>query len=238
MKVLRSLACGLAAVSMGLASAPALAADHIESPLVRANALADIDDVFAWMSPDAQRVNLVMTVAFDVSPSAQFSDSVEYIFRTTSQSAYAPAGDAAATQDVRCIFSAEQIITCSVGDVTVTGNASSPAGITDSGGQVQVFAGARNDPFFFNFSGFRATAETVVNAAPSLMFDDAGCPALDMATSNALVTQLQTEPNGDPAIDDFAGMNVLALVVSVDKSLLTSGGSILGVSGLTNLIGS
>ena len=237
MKVFRALAAGLAMASSIVVSGPALAADHLESPLVRANALADIDDVFAWMSPDAQRVNLVMTVAFDVAPTAQFSDSVEYIFRTASQTSYSPATPGNVSQDVTCMFSAAQVVTCSVAGVSVTGNASNPAGITDGSGRLRVFAGARNDPFFFNFNGFRATAETVVNAAPSLDFDDAGCPTLDMATSNALVTQLQTEPNGDPATDEFAGMNVLALVVSVDKSLLTAGGSILSVSGITNLIG-
>ena len=235
MKVLRALASGLAIVSMLTAGGTALAADHLESPLVRANALADIDDVFTWMSPDAQRVNLVMTVAFDVAPNAQFSDSVEYIFRTNSQSSFG--ATPSPNRDVTCTFDASQAVTCTVAGVSVTGDASSPAGLTDSSGRLQVFAGARNDPFFFNFTGFRATAEAVANAASSLTFDDAGCPALDMATSNALVTQLQTEPGGGPAVDDFAGMNVLALVVSVDKSLLTARGPVLGVSGITNLIG-
>ncbi|MBR9814197.1 DUF4331 domain-containing protein [bacterium] len=237
MKVFRALAAGLATAMMLAVTGPTLAADHLDSPIAQDNALADIDDVYSWMSPDAQRVNLVMTVAFDVSPSAQFSNAVEYIFRTSSQDTYEIAGAADATQDVTCTFDGAQNVTCTVGAVTVTGDASSETGITDGSGSVRVFAGARNDPFFFNFSGFRATAEAVANAAGSLEFDAAGCPTLDMETSNALVTQLQTEPDGDPAIDDFGGMNVLALVVSVDKALLTAGGPIVGVSGFTNLIG-
>lgn len=245
MTVSRTLATRLAIVSMLLAGGPALAADHLEAPLARANALADIADVYTWMSPDAQRVNLVMTVGFDVSPSAQFSDSVEYVFKTSSQASYSPATVGTTSEDVTCSFSASQVVTCSVAGVSVTGNASSTAGISDSSGRLRVFAGPRNDPFFFNFTGFRAVAETVVGAAPSLDFDAAGCPTLDMATSNALVTQLQREPDDDnnpdtplpPAVDDFAAMNVLALVVSVDKSLLTAGGSILSVSGVSNLIG-
>ena len=67
-----------------------------------------------------------------------------------------------------------------------------------------------------------------------LTFDDAGCPAVDAATSQALVQQLQTEPDGSPATDEFKGANGLGLVLSVDKSLLTANGPILAVWGSTN----
>ena len=74
----------------------------------------------------------------------------------------------------------------------------------------------------------------VAGAASSLTFDAAGCPALDEATASTLVQQLQTAPDGSAAKDGFANFNVLALVLVVDKTILTQGGPILSVSASTN----
>jgi hypothetical protein len=63
-------------------------------------------------------------------------------------------------------------------------------------------------------------------AAPNLEFDPAGCPAVDEATFQALVTQLQKNGDGSDAKDDFAGKNVRFLVLQVDKSVVASGGPI------------
>lgn len=50
-------------VIVGVAcGARAWAADHRDGPGVRADPAADINDVFAWMGPSANRVYLVMTV--------------------------------------------------------------------------------------------------------------------------------------------------------------------------------
>ena len=123
---------------------------------------------------------------------------------------------------------------CWAGDQAyVTGDASSLSGITSSNGKLRVFTGLRNDPFFFNLAGFRETARIVTGAASSLTFDAAGCPAVDSATSTALVTQLQSAPGGGPAPDSFANFNVIAIVVEVDKSILTGNGPILSVATAT-----
>lgn len=215
---------------------PLMAADHVDSPQATANPTADIDDVFAWMSPDTNNVNLVMTIGRDVGPNFQFSDAVEYIFRVRSRSGLL-ASEGIVTTDVRCTFTVSQQVTCTAGDASIQASAAvagSEAGANN--GQLRVFAGQRNDPFFFNLSGFRATAETVTMAAGDLNFDDAGCPLLDSATSNALVTQLQSEPDGSAGQDDFEGFNVQALVLQVNTNLLNAGGSILGVSGFTNTL--
>jgi len=107
-------------------------------------------------------------------------------------------------------------------------------GIATADGRFRVFAGLRDDPFFFNLAGFRETARTVAGAASSLRFDPAGCPALDAATAATLVNQLRTAPGGGPAVDNFARFNVLAIVVALDKSLVTQGGPIVAVWGSTN----
>lgn len=216
-----------------VAAQAAWAADHVDGPAASADPSADITDVFAWMSADAQKVYLVMDLVRNATTESKFSDSVQYVFHTTSRASFgAPASPEA---KVICTFDAAQRIQCWVGeDDYVAGDASSTSGITSTDGKMRVFAGLRDDPFFFNLPGFRATARAVAGAASSLTFDAAGCPALDMATSAALVTQLKTAPDGSPAVDGFAKFNVLAIVLVVDKGLLTKAGPILSVWGSTN----
>lgn len=222
------------AIAFGIATAahPADAADHRDGPTVTADPAADINDLFAWMSADGDTVHLAMTIFPFASPEAAFSDQVQYVFHTASAPSF---GAPETTTDIICTFSPDQTIECWVGDDTyISGDASSTTGLSSSDGRVRVFAGARNDPFFFNLSGFVATTETVTSAASGLTFDPAGCPQLDAGTSNLLVNQLQTEPDGSAAQDDFAGATTLALVIAVDKELLTAGGPILGIWGSTN----
>lgn len=209
------------------------AADHEDSPAVRADPSADFGDVIAWMSSDAQRLQLLATVVRRATAESRFSDAAVYVFHTQSHPAFGQPG--AAPVDVSCTFegTTTQTVTCSGGGTTVSGNASDPAGIVSDDGRLRVFAGLRNDAFFFNSSGFNATRGAVINAASGLSFDAAGCPALDEATSNALVTTLMTT-DGGPAVDAFGNANILVLAVTIDKSLVTAGGPIVSVYGSTH----
>ena len=47
--------------------------------------------------------------------------------------------------------------------------------------------------------------------------------------NNEKVGQLQGEPGGGAAVDDFDGANTLAIVVQVDKAVVTTGGPTLAV---------
>lgn len=222
----------LAVVTLAIGSGPVSAADHIDGPRASADPSADITDVFAWMTPDASKVILVMDLVRNADVTSRFSDSVQYVFHTTSSASYG----AAKSDDVPviCQFDPQQRIECWAGDEAyVTGDAGSLTGITSTNGKLRVYAGLRNDPFFFNLAGFRETARIVTGAASSLTFDAAGCPAVDSATSNALVTQLQSAPGGGAAVDAFADFNVIAIVAEVDKSILTKNGSILSVAAAT-----
>lgn len=218
-KHLLSRAAGCAA--FGLAGASLFAADHVDGPAVTADPAADIADIFAWTTPDAQNVNLVLTL-----PAAAFSDAVQYAFRIESAPAF---GQAGVSTDIICTFDAAQAVQCWAGDDDyVTGDASSEMGLVSGTGRMRVFTGPRNDPFFFNSTGFNTARQTIIGAAPSLTFDGAGCPVLDAATSQALITQLST--GGDA----FALGTVLALVVQVDRSLVTAGGDVVAVWGSTH----
>jgi hypothetical protein len=232
MKSARSI--GIAIIALGLLGGSALAADHADGPRAAGDPSADITDVFAWMSPDASHVNLVMALTRNASASSRFSDAVRYVFHSTSATEYGAAPSE--ELDIACVFDKKQKIHCRVdGDplLRVQGDASAENGITSADGRLRVFAGLRDDAFFFNLAGFRATARLVTAAAGSLTFDPAGCPALDAPTSAALVGQLMAAPGGGPAIDNFSLFNVLAIVVSIDKSALTHGGPIVAAWGST-----
>ena len=219
------------AAALLLAAPLARAADHLDGPAASADPSADITDVFAWTAPDGARLNLIMNVFPVATTTSKFSNTVQYVFRTQSRATYGMAAGGSA--DLICTFDAAQAISCWLGSEYVHGNASSTAGISSASGKLKVFAGLRDDPFFFNLDGFKHAAKTVKGAKASLTFDAAGCPALDSGTSAALVSQLKTATDGSAPKDFFAGLNVLSIVVSVDKSLLTAGGSLVSVWGAT-----
>jgi len=49
------------------------------------------------------------------------------------------------------------------------------------------------------------------------------------------VTQLMTAPDGGPPQDHFLGANLLAIVVQLDKSILTAGGPLVSVWAATHV---
>jgi tetratricopeptide (TPR) repeat protein len=143
------------------------------------------------MSGDKTKVNLVMDVYPNAPAGAMFSDQVLYAFHLNSAATF---GGTATETKIFCGFDTAQKITCWVGGTeSLTGDASATTGISSTSGKTKVFAGLRDDPFFFNLTGFKATAADVIAAATTpglLTFDPSGCPMLDSATSTALVGQL------------------------------------------------
>src|SRR5499427_2993316 len=63
-------------------------ADHVDGPAASADPAADITDVFAWMSPDAKTMFLVMDLVRNATSASRFSDSVQYVFHTTSRASF------------------------------------------------------------------------------------------------------------------------------------------------------
>jgi hypothetical protein len=220
------LAIGAAVLAVGVTFAwKTIAANHSDGPTVRSDPSTEITDLYAWMSADKAKVNLVMNVFPNVPAGSKFSTLALYVFHLSSAPAY---GQAATETKIICGFDAVQAITCWVGDrEVVSGDASAPAGLTSASGKTRVFAGPRDDPSFFNQSGFLSTAATIKSAQPSM--DAAGCLTVNAAQSQLLVSMLKQDGNGGPAKNDFAGQNVLSIVVQVDTALVTPGGKILGV---------
>ena len=207
----------------------ALAADHGDSPALAADPASDIGDLYAWTSTDGARLNLVMTF-----PAAAFSDRTQYVFHVSSGPSF---GQTLQDYSVLCRFDVAQQIECwaGEGDDYASGDASNVEGLAGTNDRFRVFAGPRNDPFFFNINAFI----DVVNMAKAgvdsgaISLDVALCPLLDNQTSNALVRALRSEPGGGQPTDDFAALDVSALVVSIDLPLVTAGGNTLAVWGAT-----
>ncbi len=127
---------------------------------------------------DGNNLVLVMDVVPFADTSSKFSDQVQYVFHT--QSGASLTALTGAEVDIICSFDAAQKISCWAGDQDyVTGDASQTAGLDGMKGKFKVFAGLRDDPFFFNLDGFTDTVAAVEAAAPSLTPNAAGCPAVE-----------------------------------------------------------
>jgi hypothetical protein len=223
---------GALALLVGLAPS-GFAADHRDGPKVKSDPSTDINDVYAWMQ--GGKLALIMTVSPLADTGSKFSNAATYTFHINRSAGY---GMAQTETTVVCDFDTAQKIQCWAGDAAaeyVTGDASAAAGIATASGKFKVHAGLHDDPFFFNLEGFNDARAAVLAAASSLTFDAAGCPALDMDTSTALVGLLTHTKNGaSPVANFFAGKNTLAIAAEIDLSLLKGSGAILGVWASTN----
>ncbi len=177
------------------------AADHRDSMTLTNDQAVDIADVYTFRSPaNPSNVVLAMTVPGLVPPSEtrSFDTDALYQFKIDTN------GDAVEdrviqvfatgsgpTQTVHFRGPAEPVTTGAVNrllpgedDATVQISAAADA-ITATGEGLTVFAGLRDDPFFF-----------------------------DLARFNKIVMGMATAFR-DPGIDTFAGSNALAIVVEV-----------------------
>jgi hypothetical protein len=219
----------VAGASIGVARA----SDHQDNPLVELNPAMDMTDVYAFPGASSDRVALVMnTTPFltpAATPNASFDQNILYQFKIDNT------GDAKEDRVIQVIFKgtgpnqtvevrgpivppvqgamANQVANV---DPVVTGKINTTLG-TASG--VQVFAGAREDPFFLDL-------ETFFRIVP------------DRKPSTGALAQLSDAPSASSfrsaaaAVDYVKGFNVLSIVVEVPASMLTSGGtSKLGVWG-------
>lgn len=224
-------AAAVAAVAVTMFGVKTRAADHADSPAAAAAPDADITDLFAWMSPDGTKVDLIMNWFPNAPATSKLAANVLFTFHVNSKASFA--ATAATETTVICGFDANEKLSCWVGSADYVTGAKGQT-LTSASGKVKAFAGIKDDPFFINGAGIFKVIGTVAAAAPSLTFDAAGCPAVDATTSMSLVNQLKTDASGGAPANAFAGAKIQTIVLEIDKSLLTGGGPILGVWGSTN----
>jgi hypothetical protein len=158
------------AVGLGLLAAglPALAADHRDAPAISERPVADINDVYAFIAPDdPEQLVLAMTVnpVSDPGFAPTYAFSPDVLYRFTIDNAGGPRPE----HTIDVVFSAlsggEQRVRARFPDRTVVrGDATPPSVGTEpnepnivdgpAGSDIQVFAGQRDDPFFFDLIGF------------------------------------------------------------------------------------
>ena len=190
------------------AGLPALAADHRDSPVVDDDPAADINDVYMFRDPK-DKTQLVLVLSTYPLENPRFATSYQYDPDVIFQIAFDVDGNGTFERYVTAKFSplsngagSLQTVTVSLpGGKTVTGNVTQPtiqspeppATIINQDG-VRVFAGQRDDPFFFDLIGFnRVVAKinaTSVNGGKG-----------------------QADPSLFTHKDSFAGFNVQALVI-------------------------
>jgi hypothetical protein len=215
--------CAAAAMSIATSAA---AADHLDAPGAKADPAADLNDLYTFL--DGDRVVFAMTVFPLADSGSKFSDKVQYVLNIESGPTFGVSADGT---KLICTFDAAQKASCWLGtDEYASGDASAEVGLSSASGDLKVFAGLREDPFFFNLEGFNDAVSVVQSAGAQLTFDTAGCPAIDASTSSALVGLLQgTSMGTQPAKDFFATARTLAIVASVKKPLVTKGGAFVSV---------
>lgn len=186
------------------------AADHNEALAVQDTG-SDIADLYAFQSPqNSNNLVLAATVRGLLSPSAtanaQFDENVMVEFNIDNN------GDAVEDLVIQCVFedgnarmygpyapSTTGLNSTIDANATLTQAQITPYGsnaIIGSNGGISLFAGPRDDPFFF-----------------------------DSAQFGAILSGNATGFN-DPGTDSFQGTNVLAVVVELPKSMLGSGETI------------
>jgi hypothetical protein len=202
-----------AAVSLVLGGGILWAADHIDAPAVTGQA-TDITDVYAFTGATAtSRVFVIntqglmspsatATAKFDASTLIQLNidnnnDNVEdlviqAIYDGTNMKFYGPIKPTATGLKSQL----EGAVTATV--AVTPYSASSPITATGANG-MQVFAGPRDDPFFFDLTQFK---KIIAGAATSF---------------------------NNPGTDAFAGTNVMSVVVEVPVALLGAAGGKINV---------
>ena len=186
------------------------AADHIDAPSVT-NKPTDITDVYVFRAENPDNMVFVANTQGLLTPGAtadaKFDENTMIEFNIDNN------GDNVEDLVIQCIAKNGKMKVYGPGVPKVTGTVSylninklsvqtditkygqSPViGIGDNG--VKVFAGPRDDPFYFDLVRFR---QVIAGQASSF---------------------------NNPGNDTFAGTNVLGLVVEVPKSLLNSSGTI------------
>ena len=150
-----------------LPSAPALAADHRDLPSVSNDVASDITDIYMFRAPsDQTKLVMVMdTHPFSVPEEAtsyHYEPGIFYQFNFTTRASVVPTASINfifspfenGTQTYTAFFPNNIRVRGTVTPATVTGTTPNAPIIATGANGIQVFAGPRDDPFFFDFVGF------------------------------------------------------------------------------------
>ncbi|MEM7153100.1 MAG: DUF4331 family protein [Myxococcota bacterium] len=146
-------------VMASMSGPDAQAADHIDAPLAMADNAADITDFYAWRQGDDRIVAAVGFAGLDMPGGEGIYDraalygihidtDLDNVADQTIWARFGQAPDESWGVLIEGLPGADDEV---IGPVNT---------VLDAGGDLQAFAGVRDDPFFFDFDGFQATLAT------------------------------------------------------------------------------
>ena len=214
----------------------ARASDHQDNPLVELNPAMDMSDFYAFPGAASDRIVLVMNTRPLLTPAqtpgAAFDPNILYQFKVDNT------GDAREDRVIQVTFKGTgtnqtfevrgpmvppvvggMMNTVSTSTPTLTGTINQTAG---SATGMQVYAGAREDPFFLDLEQFlRILPDRKPSTGPLSLIPDS--PTAGTFRSTAA------------AVDALKGSNVLSIVIELPTAQLTAGGTTkLGLWGTTS----
>lgn len=195
---------GAALVALAFAGGGVEAADHTDPSTVdfSANNAADIGDIYAWNTDTVDgggALVMAMTFAGPDAASANFvgDRDVLYGFHIDND------GDSVADHELFVRFGQNNAGAWGyrVEGIPGIGNATAAVGQAQDLGGARIFAGVRDDPFFFDLAGFQDTVATGDLQFASTRDDDG-----NLITNPAAL---------DAPADSFAGANISAIVLEL-----------------------
>ena len=188
---------GTAAVVLTVGAAPFMtsAADHLEAPLAKANHALDITDIYAFDAANSRNTVLVTNVnpLAGVISGTSFATDAEYRFNIDKN------GDSVADDVYTVTFGngapgpKQSLTLWKNGSKVLSGM----TGNANNGGGAKVYAGIKDDPFFFDLTSFRRWRD----------------PDGDGAFT-------YTGPTTFDGIDFFRGTNISTIVIELPDSWL------------------
>jgi len=194
---------------MLLASIVFVAADHIDAPAVQGGA-SDITDFYAFQGSNTDNIVFVANVQGLLSPgetaNARFDDNtlVEFNIDTDGDNVEDYVIQATSRNGKMYFFGPAQPTAMGLNSTIATSATRSEVDITNYGSSaiigsqngMMLFAGPRDDPFFFDFAQYSA----ILGGSASGF--------------------------NNPGSDTFAGSNVMSIVVELPKSMIGGSGMI------------
>jgi Domain of unknown function (DUF4331) len=149
------IAGGIAIAALPLLSTISRAADHADAPATKEDHAADITDVYAWHDDDKITVAVDFAGLSEAGVPADYDAEVLYTIHVDNN------GDATSDFDILVRFGQNGAGDWGVQVVDLPGIADPVVGaveqVIDAGLGLRVFAGLRDDPFFFDLDGFKMT---------------------------------------------------------------------------------
>lgn len=213
------------ALSFGLAVSAAgpsaQASDRRDGPATSGAAATDIVDLYAWMDSTGKNVFFILTVNPDATNISPFDPNALYVIHTSARSGLtdaAPAADVPIICQIKSTARAE----CWVGRLSYAKGGLDRTNVS-ADQKLSFFAGRRNDPYFGydnttnGLGGLIASARTTVTGKTR---NANGCYQFVAGETTAARAAL----TGGTVVDNYRNRNVLAIALSVDKSLLMAQG--------------